>query len=86
MKIQNLQITNIKAFNNEMFEGLTIQWIANIGFGEYTIYKDKQTNQWNIDDECLETEEDRKFGKLLFEQFCKDIVAGKIYENDEDDN
>lgn len=86
MKIENLEITNIDVFKNEKFEGLTIQWIANIGFGEYIIYKDKKTNKWNIDDECLESKEDRKFGRMLFEQFCKDIAAGKIYETDEDDD
>lgn len=84
LTIENFEITGVSAFNNPKFEGIQFNWIANIGFGSYTIYKDKEDNKWYIDDECLDNKE-RKFGRLVLDQFLRDIDSGKSYGEDDND-
>ena len=83
LEIANFEIYNVSAFNNELYQGICFSWTANIGFGQYTISQDKKTGKWEIDDECLDNE-NRKFGRLVLDQFLKDIDSGKIYEEEED--
>lgn len=46
-------IDDFHVFSNEEYEGIKIRWVANIGFGEVTIYKEKASDRWQIDDEFM---------------------------------
>ncbi len=55
-------------------KGFTIYWQGNIGFGEYTVYKD-ENGIWNADSECMDSKDDRWFLKLLMEDFIEKQIG-----------
>ena len=57
----DLQIRDISFFNNDSYQGMIIQWDSNIGFGEYTIYQDKNSYYIYGDSECMDSNEDKAF-------------------------
>lgn len=69
-KVQ-VQVTDIDTFKN----GMTIRWSGNIGFGEYTIYKDMGV--WKADSECMDTTDDHWFLDLLLKDVANRLI-GKI--------
>lgn len=75
LKIENLQIDEVSVFKNEEqnVEGFTIHWSANIGFGEYVIYKDTESGKWYADTECMDSNTDKSFGEMLLKLFIQDI-------------
>ena len=69
-----VQVDDVEPFVNDKYIGFKILWSGNIGFGEYTIYKEANKNEWYADDECMEkSNEDRTFLKLLLDDFIKQV-------------
>ena len=65
----NVEIIDIDPFVNEKCKGFIIRWSSNIGFGEYTIYKTTEDNQWRADSEHMDSEGDTWLLEKLFEKF-----------------
>lgn len=59
----NLKIEEVQPFSNEKYQGFKILWSGNIGFGEYTIYKDRKEKdaEWIADSECMDNKDDKAF-------------------------
>lgn len=53
--VKDLTINDGEGFGNARAEGIVLSWSANIGFGELTIYRDKEggDGKWHADTECL---------------------------------
>ena len=67
-------VDDIKPFINDKYLGFKILWSGNIGWGEYTIYKETGTDEWYADDEYMESpKDDRTFLKLLLDDFMKQV-------------
>lgn len=69
----NLDAYEIKPFVNEKFTGLVIRWDSDIGFGEYTIYKEVGSNEWHADSEHMDSNEDKDFIKELMKLFIEKL-------------
>ena len=52
---------------------LCIQWKANIGFGQLKFIYNTQTNEWNIDDECM----DEEFCQAVLNKWLHGIYTGE---------
>ena len=59
----HLQIDDIGGFNNDEHTGIIISWSSDIGFGEYTIWKDTKDNEFKLysDSECMDRDDDKEF-------------------------
>lgn len=64
----HVKVDDIVTFDN----GFEIHWHGNIGFGEYNVYKDKN-GVWHADSECMDSNDDRWFLRLLMENFINQI-------------
>lgn len=51
---------------------VTIQWDADIGFGEYTI-RVTDEGRWKGDSECMDRGEDKSFLESIFESIINQI-------------
>lgn len=71
----NLDAYEIKPFVNDRFTGLVITWDSDIGFGEYTIYKEVGSDEWYADSEHMDSNEDKDFLKELMKLFIEKIVV-----------
>lgn len=69
----NVKIDSIMPYKNEKYEGICIKWYGNIGYGEYNLYKTNEEDSWHGDSECMDTNEDKAFLKMLMEQFIKQV-------------
>ena len=69
----NLEITDIRPFENNIFVGFEIAWDSDIGFGSYTIYKKSDETEWHGDSECMDTNEDKAFLQELLKVFFEKI-------------
>lgn len=69
----NLKITDVVPFIGEETFGFTITWSSDIGWGEYTIFKNRDTNMWVADAECMDSNEDKDFIKELMRLFIEEI-------------
>ncbi len=63
----NLKITEVTGFYNGDNTGIIINWDSDIGFGEYTIYQSCTSNLCYIESECMDSDDDKSFGKKLLE-------------------
>lgn len=70
----DVEITDIDTFDNEEFNGFMIRWSGNIGFGEYTIYKDKKSGKWHADSECMDSTDDHWFLNLLLNDLANNLI------------
>lgn len=70
----NLKIEDLIPFVNEDFFGFVVEWTSNIGWGEYTIYKNKDSNQWFANSEYMDNNEDKDFIKKLMELFIEKLM------------
>ena len=61
----NLSISDWYPFVNEQFDGITIQWESDIGFGEYTIFRSHGVKEWMFDSEGMDWPDDKRFGEKL---------------------
>lgn len=69
----NLTIDEISPYSNSNYEGFVIRWASDIGFGEYTIFKKRGTNEWYADAECMDSNEDKDFIKELMRLFVEQL-------------
>lgn len=69
----DLEINHVGVFKNEFGEGFWFDWSSKIGFGEYSIYKDLETNEWKGASEYMDTNEDKAFLKELMNKFIDKI-------------
>lgn len=70
MQITDLEINVISAYDNEKYEGFTIGWDSNIGFGECSIFREKDKVVWKAATEHM----GRDFLKMLLNKLA-DTVA-----------
>lgn len=68
-----LDAYDIHPFVNEKFTGFVIRWDSDIGFGEYTIYKEVGSNEWHADSEHMDSNEDKDFIKELMKLFIEKL-------------
>ena len=68
------EVVDIEPFSNEKYCGFTIHWVGNIGFGEYTIYKAVNTNEWHADSELMDEQGDTWFLDPLLNDFKQRIL------------
>lgn len=63
LKEIHLRVDDIKGYNNEVFNGFTIYWSSNIGFGEYTIGKEPKDEDGKLyaDSEYTDSNDDKEF-------------------------
>ena len=61
----NLQVTGVSVFSNSDYDGLAIEWSADIGWGQYTFLKEHGTSEWIADSEHMDGPDDRAFGQEL---------------------
>ncbi len=70
----HLQIDNFVPFVNENHIGFIIEWSSDIGFGEYTIYKSENDNNWCGDSECMDSNNDKEFITELMRLFIEGLI------------
>lgn len=70
----NLEITNIEPFINDRREGFIIQWSSKTGWGEYALYKEKGSNEWHADSECMDFANDKEFITKLMNCFIDKLI------------
>lgn len=68
----NLELVNFSPFENELGRGVVLSWNGDIGFGEYTIYQDRN-GFFHADSECMDSNEDKDFIKELMRLFIEDL-------------
>ena len=69
-EITNLEITEINPYSNPSFDGVSIYWTANIGFGECQFYKANGEDKWLVDTEHMCSNEDKTFLKMLLDKLA----------------
>lgn len=75
LKLDELDIVvdAVIPFKNEKYDGICIKWYGNIGFGEYNLYKENEEDGWHGDSECMDTNDDKAFLKLLMDKFIEQV-------------
>ena len=58
--------------NTDGIDLIILVWSGNIGFGEYSLYKEKD-GQWRGDSECMDRGEDKEFIRLLLDKFVEGL-------------
>lgn len=69
----NLELAGLIPFVNKKYKGFTLYWNSDIGFGEYTIYKNRSGNKWYADSEHMDSNEDKAFIKELMNKFIEEL-------------
>lgn len=69
----NLEIEEITPFCNTEFSGVYFSWSSDIGFGEYVVYREHDSNKWMAKSEYMDSNDDKDFLKKLFEKFVEMI-------------
>ena len=77
--IKDLKITDVEIWNDENKNiGVRLSWSCNVGFGQYTIgYHD---GKWYVDSECMESPEDREFGRLVLATWLDNLKDNPVYK------
>lgn len=70
----HLEIYDLIPFTDENYVGFIIQWDSDIGFGEYTIYRHVDSEEWIGDSEYMDNNEDKEFIKELMRLFVEKLV------------
>lgn len=73
MKIENLQIDEVKSFENSRGNGVAILWNANIGFGELTLYQRNKDSKWGAYTECMCNNEDKEFIRMVLNKWVDEM-------------
>lgn len=69
-----VEVNGLQPFVNSEYQGFSIIWSGNIGFGEYTIYQNvDDPNKWKAESECMDSQEDKWFLKKLLENFIDQL-------------
>ncbi len=61
----NLHIREVLARDNYV----VLKWASNNGFGEYAFLFDEKSGEWHADSECLDSDDDKEFGRRLMDLF-----------------
>lgn len=69
----NLEITEVRPFENNSWVGFEIAWVSDIGFGLYTIYRKPDESEWHGDSEYMDVDEDKAFLQELLRLFLEKI-------------
>lgn len=69
----NLSIAAVIPFSNEKYDGIQIEWDADIGFGMYTLYRGKGSGKWCADSEHMDSSDDKDFLKKLLSLFVDEV-------------
>ena len=69
----NLEVYDVQPFVNERSSGFVIKWGSDIGFGEYTIYKFTDSDEWRGDSEHMDNNEDKDFIRELMRLFIDQL-------------
>ena len=69
----NLEVYDVQPFVNERSSGFVIEWSSDIGFGEYTIYKRTDSDEWRGDSEHMDNNEDKDFIRELMRLFTDQL-------------
>lgn len=69
----NLDAYEFEPFANEKYTGITIRWNSDIGFGEYTIYKSVDSDEWRAESEHMDNNDDKSFIKELMKLFIEKL-------------
>ena len=70
----NLDAYDIEPFLNESYKGFVIKWNSDIGFGEYTIYRKINSDEWLADSEWMDNNNDRAFIEELMRLFIEKLT------------
>ena len=70
----HLEITDLIPFENNNHCGFIIEWSSDIGFGEYTVYREKHDDQWYGDSEYMDRDEDKDFIRELMKLFLDKLM------------
>ena len=72
----NLEVYDVQPFVNERSSDFVIEWGSDIGFGEYTIYKRTDSDEWRGDSEHMDNNEDKDFIRELMRLFICVMFSG----------
>jgi hypothetical protein len=67
---------NVEVYDVETFEegdGIVLKWGGNIGWGEYTLYYNPNTDKWMGDSEYMDKNDDKKFLRKLLDSFIDQV-------------
>ena len=65
---------NVSAIeNNEETQVILLNWVGSIGFGEYTLYREKDSEVWKADSECMDNNEHKEFLKQILMKFVENV-------------
>ena len=67
----NLEIEEIIPFCNTEASGVSFSWSSDIGFGEYVVYREHDSDKWVARSEYMDFNNDKDFLKKLFEKFVE---------------
>ena len=73
----HLQIDGIEGFYNDNHTGFIIQWCSDIGFGEYTLYRNIKDADFKLyaDSECMDKDDDKEFVSELLKLLVKKNIV-----------
>lgn len=71
-EVKDLTIDRVHAFDNELYNGIRIEWSANIGWGQCDIFHEKadETITWQAHTETMSSNEDKTFLKNLLDRLA----------------
>lgn len=73
-KIQDLKVTYVNVFNAMDEYGIILKWeCPSIGYGEYTLIYNEETEQWTGESEAMDNNIDKKLLSVLLDKF-KDMI------------
>ena len=68
MRKHNVNDIDLKIHEVQVSEGFILfRWSSNRGFGEYALFQNSKTGEWVADTEYMDSDDDKNFGKKLFE-------------------
>ena len=70
----HLAVDGVEAFSNDRFHGFVIAWSSDVGFGEYTVYRKKDSQEWLGDSEHMDCGNNKEFLKELLRLFVEKII------------
>ena len=69
LKIDDFEIAVVSNGNIQIY----IYWSSNIGFGEYSLFYNKEQNSWSADSECMDSNDDKEFLTELMSKFIEKV-------------
>lgn len=72
-EIEIYAITDFQGFYNEKYQGFKLRWDSNIGFGEMTFSRAQDSDEWEVQTECMSDNEDKEFIHLVLNKFIEQL-------------